>query len=85
MSAGNLFGTIANMILAGGLWTILSIAVDRVVTVANRSFAMFPVFQDGVLGFSMMTVIWGVILAIIWLGLLVNYLMVENSQANKEV
>lgn len=85
MSAGNLFGTILIGIFLGAVWTILGFVIDKVTTIANITFHMMPVYEDGVLGFNMISTFYGFLLIIIWFGLALNYVMNENSQANQEV
>ena len=85
MSAGGIFGLFFNLFVGAGLWTILGAAVERIGIVFNNSIAVLPTMQDAVNGFNLMQTVWSVIMVIIFLGLVVNYLVNENSIASGEV
>jgi len=85
MSAGGIFGLFFNLFVGGGLWTVLGVAVERIGIVFNNSISVLPTFQDAVNGFNLMQTVWSVIMVIIFLGLVVNYLVNENSIASGEV
>jgi uncharacterized BrkB/YihY/UPF0761 family membrane protein len=85
MSAGGLFGMVMNMVFAAGLWTVIGAVVDRMGAAFNTSIRMLPTFQDALNGFTIIQTVYGVLLIIIFITLIVNYIMNENSLASGEV
>jgi hypothetical protein len=78
MSAAGLAGLFFNLFSAAAIWTVLGIAVEKIVQIFNTQIAVFPTFQDAVNGMSLMQVIWSAIMVIIFLGLLINYFVNES-------
>ena len=85
MSGGGFFGYIMNGAVFSGLWWVLGACIDRIGIAFNRSIEIMPTFQDAVNGFSTMQIIWGSLLAIMWLVLSINYFIVENTNIPQEV
>lgn len=81
------FGLVFNLIFFSGFWTILGVMVDKFVPVFNRTCSALNCMQDGVETFGMLLVAWSVILVVIWVGCLINYIIVKNNSAiaNMEV
>jgi hypothetical protein len=78
-------GLIMNLIFFSGLWTVVSVFVDKLIPVFNSTCLFVNCFEDGVGSFGMMLTIWRILLPLIWLGCLLNYLIVKNNMANQEV
>jgi len=81
MSAGNFMGTIFVCVMATAMWMVLSLAIEKVALVFNRSISLIPTFQDAVNGFSITQIIWGILLIVIWFVLWFNYAQNEASEA----
>jgi hypothetical protein len=81
MSAGNFMGTIFVCVMATAMWIVLSLAIEKVALVFNRTIALIPTFQDAVNGFQITQVIWSILLIIIWIALWFNYAQNEASEA----
>jgi hypothetical protein len=80
MGAGNLIGLVFNMFVFGAMWTILGGLVDRIITVFNISLKVLPSLQDAANGLSIMQTIWSSLLILMFIALIINYIMNENSQ-----
>ena len=78
MSAAGLAGLFFNLFSAATIWTVLGIAVEKIVQIFNSQIAVFPTFQDAANGMSIMQIIWSVIMVVIFLGLLINYFINES-------
>ncbi len=85
MSAGGLFGYVFNIITFGAIWWVLGALVDRLGMVFNQTIEVLPTFQDAVNGFSTVQVIWGSLLAIMYVFLSINYFLTANSDVPQEV
>jgi len=77
-------GLLFNLIVASGIWTVVSVAVDRMVPVFNSTCLFINCFEDGMTTLGMMLTAWWIILPIIWLGCLINYLVVKNNAAMQD-
>jgi hypothetical protein len=78
MSAAGLAGLFFNLLSAAAIWTVLGIAVEKVVRIFNTQISVFPTFQDVANGMAIMQIIWSAIMVIIFLGLLINYFVNES-------
>ena len=85
MSAGGLFGYVFNIIAYGAIWWVLGALVDRLGMAFNSTINVLPTFQDAVTGFTTIQVIWGSLLAIMYIFLSINYFITTNSQQTQEV
>lgn len=85
MSAGSLIGTIANIFFFGVFWLILGVAVDKVAYAFNMSIRTIPTFQDAVTGFTMVQQIYLIMPAIVFIVLIVDHVLTENSRSSGEV
>jgi hypothetical protein len=82
MSAGNLFGSIWNTALFGGLWAVLGAAIDKISIAFNTTIKVLPSLQDAVNGMNIMQWVWSMILIIMFIVIWMNYLFNENSMAS---
>jgi hypothetical protein len=82
VSAGNLFGSIWNTVLFGGLWVVLGYAIDKVTVAMNTSMKVLPSLQDAANGFTVMQWIWSMLLIVMFFVIWMNYLFNENSMAS---
>jgi hypothetical protein len=85
MSAGALFGTIMNFFLFAGLWVIVGTVFDKIGATFNITMKLMPTMQDAVNGFALTQLIYSVLPVVVFIALVVNYLLVENSTASGEV
>lgn len=81
MSAGNFLGTIFVSVAVGAMWVVLSLAIDKIGAIFNRTIGLLPTFQDAVNGFTLTQTIWMIIPIIIWLILWINYAVNEANEA----
>jgi hypothetical protein len=85
MSAGSLVGTIGNIFFFGVFWLILGVAVDKVAYAFNMSIRTIPTFQDAVTGFTMVQQIYLIMPAIVFIVLIIDHILTENSKSSGEV
>ena len=85
MSAGSLIGTLFNLGIFGVFWIILGIAVDKIGWAFNLSIRAIPTFQDAVTGFTMVQWIYTIIPALVFVTLIVDHVLTENSKSSGEV
>ena len=85
MSAGALFGTIMNFVMFAGVWMILGTVFDKIGVLFNTTIRLMPTMQDAVNGFALTQLIYGVLPVLYFIALVINYVLVENSQASGEV
>lgn len=85
MSAGGLFGTIMNFFVFAAIWTVIGYVFDKLAVIFNSTMRILPTFQDAANGFALSQLIYASLPAIVFLALVVNYLLVENSQTSGEV
>ncbi len=85
MSAGGVVGLFFNLLIFAGLWTVLGIVVDKMAVIFNMSIQIMPTYQDAVNGFTMMQTIYGVLPVIVFIALVINYFVQENSMSSGEV
>ena len=74
-----------NMIVFGGLWTIVGMVVDKIAVIFNQTIRLMPTYQDAVNGFQMTQVVYGILPAIMFVVLVINYWTTENSMSSGEV
>jgi len=85
MSAGGLFGTIMNFFLFAGLWVVVGTVFDKIGATFNITMRIMPTMQDAVNGFALTQLIYGILPVVVFIALVINYIMVENSQTSGEV
>ena len=86
MSFGAAVGLGFNILAFSVFWTILGLAVDKLGIVFNYSIRLIPSYQDALNGFTMMQTVYGIVLpGIVFLALIFNYFIQENSMASGEV
>ena len=85
MSAGSLIGTIATIFFFGVFCLILGVAVDKVAYAFNMSIRTIPTFQDAVTGFTMVQQVYLIMPAIVFIVLIVDHFLTENSRSSGEV
>jgi hypothetical protein len=85
MSAGGLFGTIMNFVVFAGLWTVVGSVFDRIAVIFNSTMRIMPTMQDAANGFALTQMIYGVLPIIVFIALVINYVLVENSNVSGEV
>jgi hypothetical protein len=85
MSAGSLVGTLGNLLFFGVFWAILGVAIDKIGTVFNRSITILPTFQDAVTGFTMVQQVYLVMPVIVFVVLIIDHILTENSNRSGEV
>jgi hypothetical protein len=74
-------GLVANLIFFSGIWTAVSVAVDKIIPAFNSTCGMITCFEDGISAFGMMLTFWRILLPLIWIGCLINYFVTKNNQA----
>ena len=82
MGAGNLIGLVFNILVFGAIWTILGGLVDRIIKAFNVSIKVLPSLQDAANGLSIMQTVWASLLILMFIALIINYIMNENSQVS---
>jgi hypothetical protein len=85
MSAGGLVGLIMNTIFFAGIWSVVGIVVDKLGAAFNSSIVLMPTMQDAVNGFAITQIIYGLLPVVMFIFLLINYFVNENSQSSGEV
>lgn len=85
MSAGGLFGTIMNFFLFAALWAVVGYVFDKIGVAFNSTIRLMPTMQDAVNGFALTQLIYSVLPVVVFIALVINYIMVENSQSSGEV
>jgi hypothetical protein len=85
MSAGSIIGTLANIIFFGVFWTILGVAIDKIGFAFNKTIQVLPTFQDAVNGFTMVQQVYLILPAIVFIALIVDHVLTENSKSSGEV
>jgi hypothetical protein len=85
MSAGGIVGVVMNTLLFIALWSIVGIVVDKLGAAFNQTITLMPTMQDAVNGFHITQIIYGVLPAIVFIVLLINYFVNENAQSSGEV
>lgn len=85
MSAGGLVGMALNIIFFAAFWTVLGVVVDKLAVLFNITIQLMPTYQDAVTGFSMMQTIYALLPVIVFLALIINYFVQENSASSGEV
>ena len=85
MSAGGVVGLFMNLLFFAAFWTVLGIVVDRVGAIFNLTIQLMPTYQDAVNGFSMMQTIYAALPVIVFIALVINYFVQENSMSSGEV
>jgi hypothetical protein len=85
MSAGGLIGTVGNIIFFGVFWIILGVAIDKVGYAFNKTINIIPTFQDAVTGFTMVQQVYLIMPALVFVVLIVDYILTENSKRSGEV
>lgn len=81
------FGLVFNIVFFSSIWTIISVIIDKIVPIFNRTCATLLCMEDGVSAFGMLLMAWRFLLVVIWIGCLINYLITKNnaSVSNMEV
>lgn len=85
MSAGGVVGLFMNLLFFAGLWTVIGIVVDKIGQIFNLSIQLMPTYQDAVNGFNMMQTIYAALPVIVFIALVINYFVQENSMSSGEV
>jgi hypothetical protein len=85
MSAGGLVGLFMNMTFFAAFWTVLGVVVDKIGQIFNQTIKIMPSYQDAVNGFTMMQTIYAALPVIVFLALILNYFITENSMSSGEV
>lgn len=85
MSAGGLVGMFMNLLFFAGIWTVVGVVVDKMAVIFNVTIQLMPTYQDAVNGFTMMQTIYGLLPVIVFIFLLINYFVQENSMSSGEV
>jgi hypothetical protein len=85
MSAGGLVGLVMNTIFFAGIWSVVGIVVDKLGAAFNSSIVLMPTMQDAVNGFAITQIIYGLLPVVMFIFLLINYFVNENSQSSGEV
>jgi hypothetical protein len=85
MSAGGVVGLFMNLLFFAGLWTVLGVVVDKMGQIFNLSITIMPTYQDAVNGFNMMQTIYAILPVIVFIALVINYWVQENSMSSGEV
>ena len=85
MSAGALFGTFFNFFAFATVWALLGYCIEIISKAFNLTITLIPTFQDAVNGFHTTQVIYGILPVIAAILLAINYVVVESSNASKEV
>jgi hypothetical protein len=74
-----------NFFLFAGLWVIVGTVFDKIGATFNITMKLMPTMQDAVNGFALTQLIYSVLPVVVFIALVVNYLLVENSTASGEV
>jgi len=85
MSAGGLVGLFMNLLFFAAFWTVLGVVVDKLGQIFNLTIQIMPSYQDAVNGFNMMQTIYAVLPVIVFIALVINYFVQENSMSSGEV
>jgi hypothetical protein len=85
MSAGGVVGLFMNLLFFAGFWTVLGVVVDKLGQIFNIMIFQMPTYQDAVNGFSMMQTIYAALPVIVFIALVINYFVQENSMSSGEV
>lgn len=85
MSAGAVAGSILNFLVFAGVWMVIGTVFDKIAVVFNSTIKLMPTFQDAVNGFAMTQVAYGILPAVYFIALVINYVLTENSAASGEV
>jgi hypothetical protein len=85
MSAGGLIGLFMNLLFFAAFWTVLGVVVDKLGQIFNLSITIMPTYQDAVNGFNMMQTIYAALPVIVFIALVINYWVQENSMSSGEV
>jgi hypothetical protein len=85
MSAGGVVGLFMNLLFFAGLWTVIGVVVDKLGQIFNLSITIMPTYQDAVNGFNMMQTIYAILPVIVFIALVINYFVQENSMSSGEV
>ena len=85
MSAGGIIGLFMNLLFFAAFWTVLGIVVDKLGQVFNMTIRFLPTYQDAVNGFTMMQTIYAALPVIVFIALVINYFVQENSMSSGEV
>ena len=85
MSAGSVVGLFMNLLFFAGIWTVIGIVVDKIGQIFNLSITLMPTYQDAVNGFNMMQTIYAALPVIVFIALVINYFVQENSMSSGEV
>jgi hypothetical protein len=84
MSAGNLVGAVMVTVIVGGLMMVVGKLIDLMTQALNSTIVNMAVYEDGVIGYNMMTGIFRVlgiiVIAVIWY----NYFVNEASERSME-
>ena len=79
MSAGGVVGLFFNLAAFAGIWIVVGVVVDKIGQIFNMTIQLMPTYQDAVNGFSMMQTIYGILPVIVFIALVINYFVQENS------
>ena len=74
-------GLIMNLIFFSGIWTVVSVVVDKFIPIFNSTCTAITCFEDGIATFGMLLTVWRVLLVLIWIGCLLNYIITKNNQS----
>ena len=85
MSAGGVVGLFMNLLFFAGFWTVLGVVVDKLGQVFNVTIQLMPTYQDAVNGFTMMQTIYAALPVVVFIALVINYFVQENSMSSGEV
>jgi hypothetical protein len=82
MAAGNYLGALLATVFSFGMWWIIGKAFDILVPVFNKTITILPSFQDAVSGFSLVQWIYSITLFVILLGIWINAVLNEVTDAS---
>ena len=85
MSAGSLFGTVMNFVMFAALWAVVGSVFDKIGGIFNSTIRLMPTMQDAVNGFALTQLIYSFLPVVVFIALVLNYVLVENSQSSGEV
>jgi hypothetical protein len=85
MSAGGVIGLFMNLLFFAAFWSVLGVVVDKLGQVFNMSIQIMPTYQDAVNGFTMMQTIYAALPVVVFIALVINYFVQENSMSSGEV
>jgi hypothetical protein len=74
-------GLIFNLLFFSGIWAVVSVIIDKLVPIFNTTCTFINCFEDGINTFGMLLIVWRIILVLIWIGCLINYIVMKNNQA----